>query len=323
MEDYIKGHNLIEGDDLLHNDIVDALITFFNYQAQTDKHGITREDAYIVMDMETLEDIYGNSVPYRITTIRVEVKNGKTKIHPYTAYFNNSAFFDVEKVTFKEPGKKAVKKEVRGRQLEKFYQQQRDMYKDIIPDVNVIDARTDLIVKKMREHTTSPDDIMNLLTILKDPFVKIVAHGGYNFDFPNFHKYMKNYAEHLIPNFYYRLVKDKTFKDFKSDILEANPDYSENEYQSAVINTYKQELKNILDGIKKSGRDLTKNDINLINKFYDAITVTIYLKNYNDALEARGALKDRKMMNDLLTGKESLVSKIAEQIVDIVIYTKR
>lgn len=268
-----------DGATRLHNSLVDDLITLHNYLKQCSKMGKAPASNFIVFDMETYKDEFNNDVPYQIAIIKYRTINGKPRIELLNLYFNSPIFFDG--YTFDADGNKVPNK-----LLSKFYKQQQDMMikdDDVLrlkrdqglltkEDLDMLNKRTDALVKKVSGYPNNVAFIETLLTELttpsKDP---IIAHNGAEFDLPNFNLFISNIAKRLLPNMYYQVIKDNSPKKikerFEGSILNV---LTSDKFDAELLKLYNEGIHKIL--IKyQNGELLNQTEIDLFDQFNNAI----------------------------------------------------
>lgn len=280
LQDELKSAAITDDDyAVLHNPHVDGLITRANYIQQCYELGKDPADNFIVFDMETYKDEYNNDVPYQISIVKQTTINGKPKLELLNLYFNSPIFFDG--YTFDADGNKVPNK-----LLSKFYKQQQDMMikdDDVLrlkrdqglltkEDLDMLNKRTDALVEKVSGYPNNVAFIETLLTELtthsKDP---IIAHGGAEFDLPNFNLFISNYARRLLPNLYYQIINDNNPQAIKERFERSTLNVlTSKEFDNELLKLYNEGMNKIL--IKyQNGEILNQTEIDLLNKFNDAI----------------------------------------------------
>lgn len=264
---------------VIHNAHVDGLITRANYIQQCYELGKKPADNFIVFDMETYKDEYNNDVPYQISIIKQTTVNGKPKLELLNLYFNAPIFFDG--YTVDADGNK-----VPNALLSKFYKQQQDLMieaDDVLrlkrdqglltkEDLDMLNKRTDALVKKVSGYPNNVAFIETLLTELttpsKDP---IIAHNGARFDLPNFNLFISNYARRLLPNLYYQIIKENNPQAIKERFERSALNVlTSDEFDAELLKLYNEGMNKIL--IKyQNGEILNRTEIDSFNKFNNAI----------------------------------------------------
>ena len=319
------------GEDGLHNPVIDVLITMYNYLYQmnaidpngkfTDKH--FKENRFIIMDMETVQDITEEHVPYQITVLEVQIKkdkDGNVSLVPTvsTMYFNSYVFFDSD---IKNPDF----------YLQNFIDQQRDMYSKDEPDITEEEVlnRVENIIKRTSGVSNTLEKGMASITLLNNRTCHIVAHNGKRFDFTNYDEFISNYARKLLQN--------EVFKEQYANVKTIREGLVQKAIDSLDLDeaTYKEVQKELKELIRMYEDDQISTELDLAKystitkQLLDYMNKYITKKHINEVvvkLNEQRAQKNLPLINlnneryqMLVDGKDSVFNKIIDYCYDYIV----
>lgn len=282
------------GDKEVHNDVVDVLITRLNYIYQM-KDDVPKE--FTVLDMETVKDSYGNT-PYKMTLL----KQTSTGITIMTTYISNRVFHLTEAT------------DVDGL-LEEFYLQQRDMYKNTELTEEEIDKKTkDLIelIKTKSNHIEFVNTFITELNAKKD--TPIIAHNGKRFDFGNYDKFLKNYAQRLLKNLYYHEIKKSDPDKLRQRLSETSPDIDRHLYHTKLTELYTKAVDKTLNKLNNN-EIVTREELDQLDKLNDARAAVKITTAFEKAALQSNILTPTELYEDLYApGPDSAITKVKDLV---------
>jgi hypothetical protein len=283
------------GDYAIHNSVVDALITLFNY-----KHQKPESSKYVVVDLETYT-LNGENIPYQMTMIYES--NGKISIND--VYINSGLFFDGvnDDGSYKE-------------NMMAFYQQQKSIWKDqwasegLTEEAFELKAKTamDKLIANVRKVKNNDNFINAFLTLIGDQQVEIVAHNGYRFDFNIIKNFVSRIGNNLIVNEYYRnLTNEYNVRTIYENIEKTN--LNDDEITKAYVEELKASYDKLIEELNKKLEFITPQETERFKQSLDAINIKITDLRIKQAIktasESTGYILNdniRKQIFDVSTG---------------------
>jgi len=318
IETFIKDR----GDFAIHNGLVDALITHFNYIHQVKNSKMTDQEKtaafeHVVVDIETYK-VGNTNKPYQITIIYQD-KNGELSID--NVYISSPVFFDFIKNN--ETGELEF-----GETLTQFFQQQKSIWKEQWKKEKLTDAAFE------KRATTKMYELVNRIQKIKNESVfveallrlvrpgnsfKVVAHNGFNFDFDILTNFIRSVGENIVINNYYRTKqKSEDINVLEENIRKSSATTADADQKTidALNKLFFKNLKELEEEELKPERDQTS--IQILNDAMDAILNR--LKNLSiKVVVNNGAFNRKFILNDELRAKlfdaETGVIKEVEDLV--------
>ena len=209
------------GGNILHNPTVDCTVTAYNIlyewgcindddsinikKLKNKLNETTKEDRFVVFDMETVTDITDEPTPYQMTVLDIRIENGELKSELTTLYYNSYVFIGAEDALKKLKDLKDLSSlDVH---LQNFVNQQKQIYLEDEPDLSdeEILKRIIDIVRNASGRKNDVRYLRPLVTLLTNRTCPIVAHNGARFDFIHYDTFVKNYVRRIIQNEFFSL----------------------------------------------------------------------------------------------------------------------
>ena len=291
------------GDRDIHNDVIDTIITTFNFIAQHNNAGSVIPDKFYTMDMETVDTPRGKT-PYSITLVVANRVDGVLKYDVLTTRMNNEVFF----------------REAGDPYLENFYRQQQEIElskhrgkpgynEDVIrAEAN---EKTDALIKSIKtvKNTIESTEVLMRLVDM-DPNTLLVAHNGARFDFPNYDKMLQGVADRAIMNLYYSRLESANLHQVRKAWKESTlGKLSKVDSTDELIKLYTDNIDVIMERVNKGLLKSDSSEIQELKKFNNALWLAKATKVIDKVQADLGFVIDEDLKYNLVSGSDSQLSR--------------